>query len=100
MSEDDRLHTERIAATWREAYESNDLLTVLKALYDMEINVGMQAFWDGGWDVWFGDEMNGKRRTEHFRNEDFGEVVSWLTLTAEELHPVLRRYRMGIEAYV
>lgn len=98
--EDDRLHTERRNAIWREAYASDDLLTVLSGLYAHEINVGFQSFWDGGWEVWFGDEMNGKRRSEWFVAERLDEAVDWLKLTAEELYPVLRRRRMGIDAYV
>ena len=31
----------------------------LKRLYDSEINVRIQCFWDGDWTVWLGDEMNG-----------------------------------------
>lgn len=31
----------------------------LKRLYDSEINVEISCFWDGGWYVRLGDEMNG-----------------------------------------
>ena len=98
---DSRLHDERRAAIWREAYASDSLLDVLAGLYAQEINVGMQAFWDGGWEVWFGDrDLNGIRQSEHFVAEAFPEVVGWLKLTAEQLYPVLRRHRLGVEAYV
>ena len=98
--EDDRLHTERKSAIWRDAYASDDLLTVLAGLYAHEINVGFQSFWDGGWDMWFGDNLNTRRVTEHFEPEALDEVVNWLKLMAEDLYPVLRRRRMGIDAYV
>ena len=101
MSEDSRLHDERRAAIWREAWDSSDLSLVLAALYAQEINVGMQSFWDGGWDVWFGDrDLNGIRQSEHFSDTEFHTVAEWLKLTAEQLHPVLRRHRLGVEAYV
>lgn len=31
----------------------------LARLYRSEINVSISTFWDGGWDVKLGDEMNG-----------------------------------------
>lgn len=100
MSDDTRLQDERCATIWREAYASDDLLTVLAGLYAQEINLGFQGFWDGGWDVWFGDQMNGLRRTETFLPEEIDSIVPWLKKTAEELYPVLRRRRLGVEAYV
>jgi hypothetical protein len=33
--------------------------TELQAIYDSEINVRIESFWDGGWRVAVGDEMNG-----------------------------------------
>jgi len=36
-----------------------DLRLVMKALYASEINCGVQSFWDGEWQAWIGDEMNG-----------------------------------------
>ena len=105
MSDDSRLQDERRATIWREAYASDDLHAVLAALYEQEINLGMQSFWDGGWDVWFGSvETHGfpdtRRRTETFPPEAFDSIVGWLKQTAEELYPVLRRHRLGVEAYV
>ena len=100
MTEDTRLHEESIAARWRAAYDSDDLLTVIAALYAQEINVGLQTFWDGGLDVWIGDEMNGRKVTENFRPEDIGQVAQWLKLSAEQCYPVLRARRIGDLAYV
>jgi len=31
----------------------------LNKLYSMEINVRIESFWDSGWTVFLGDEMNG-----------------------------------------
>ena len=97
---DDRLYAERNAAIWREAYTSDDVLTVLAGLYAQEINAGLQTFWDGGTEVWLGDDLNGRRRSETFDRDSFGEIAQWLKLTAEEVWPILRRHRMGIDAYV
>jgi hypothetical protein len=36
-----------------------DLQTVMMALYDSEINCSITSFWDNGFTVKFGDEMNG-----------------------------------------
>ena len=97
---DERLQTERNAAIWREAYASDDALTVLAGLYAQEINAGLQTFWDGGTEVWLGDDLNGRKRTESFDRDSFGEIPQWLKLTAEEVWPVLRRHRIGDLAYV
>jgi hypothetical protein len=36
-----------------------DIETVMKRLYESEINCSIGSFWDNGWDVKLGDEMNG-----------------------------------------
>jgi hypothetical protein len=36
-----------------------DIEIVLKQLYESEISCSISSFWDGGWDVKLGDEMNG-----------------------------------------
>ena len=100
MSDDSRLHDERRAEVWRLAWDSLDLVEVIAALYAQEINVGLQTFWDGGMEVWIGDDMNGRRRSETFAPGEFAQAVWWLKLTAEEVYPVLRRHRLGIDAYV
>jgi hypothetical protein len=37
----------------------SDLEDELQKIYDSEINVRIDSFWDGGWRVALGDEMNG-----------------------------------------
>lgn len=37
---------------------------VLKKLYASEINCSISCFWDNGWDVKLGDEMNGFKAEE------------------------------------
>ena len=64
-----------------------NLPLVLQALYAHEINVGMQSFYDGGWQVWIGDEMNGRRAEESFEREDFHEIPAWLMRAATRLYP-------------
>jgi len=36
-----------------------DLQTIMAKLYASEINCSIASFWDGGWTVKLGDEMNG-----------------------------------------
>ena len=36
-----------------------DIEIVMKNLYESEINCSISSFWDNGWDVKLGDEMNG-----------------------------------------
>lgn len=66
------------------------LAHVLQTLYIHEINCGMQSFFDGGWKVWIGDEMNGIRLEESFERDDFNDIPAWLLKTAQELYPNAR----------
>jgi hypothetical protein len=36
-----------------------DIEIVMRKLYESEINCALSCFWDNGWDVKLGDEMNG-----------------------------------------
>jgi hypothetical protein len=38
---------------------SVDLAAELQKIYDSEINVRISWLWDGGIDLWLGDEVNG-----------------------------------------
>jgi len=38
---------------------------VIDALYDSEINCSVSTFWDGGFTMKLGDEMNGFKRLPH-----------------------------------
>lgn len=64
-----------------------DLKTVLLTLYENEINCGMASFWDGGWTVWIGDDLNGRRVEENFLAEDFDQISPWLHAEAQRLYP-------------
>lgn len=50
----------------------------LKALYAEEINVQISSFWDGGWTVKIGDEMNGFSEEALFWNENFDKIAEYL----------------------
>lgn len=39
----------------------NDLARTMRELYASEINCGMSSFWDAGFEVWLGDDMNGRK---------------------------------------
>lgn len=96
--EDVRLHERRRRDIWRHAFDNRDLATVLSALYDHEINVGMQSFWDGGWTVWFGAGLawGDVKVEEHFsRDAAFGEIADWLVTTAESHYPSLKTGRFA-----
>ena len=72
-----------------------DLDRVLQALYDSEINAGVQTFFDAGMRVWIGDEMNGIRaqtvinRTAAARLKwpEGLTAASWLHETALHMYP-------------
>jgi hypothetical protein len=61
------------------------LSTILQELYDSEINVNISTFWDNGWDVKLGDNLNGFAAQNNFRNID--EVADWLVKAAIDAYP-------------
>jgi hypothetical protein len=60
---------------------------VPQRLYDSEINFSISCFWDGGFTVKLGDEMNGFVARETVGTYD--EALAWLELTADEHYPTL-----------
>lgn len=58
----------------------------LKKLYDSEINVRIDSFWDGGWRIMLGDEMNGYKNTRWDYCE-MDEIVPALRELAREFYP-------------
>lgn len=60
-------------------------MTVFQPLYDSEINFLVSCFWDGGFYVALGDEMNGFRdRAEVYT---WAEVEPWLKAAAKRHFP-------------
>lgn len=60
-------------------------MTVFEALYDSEINFSIASFFDGGYQVKLGDEMNGYRA--EIRVDTWAEVEAWLATAAIEHYP-------------
>ncbi|WP_036007619.1 hypothetical protein [Bradyrhizobium yuanmingense] len=58
---------------------------ILQDLYDSEINFAIITFWDAGFQVKLGDDLNGFRATETVRN--FSEAVEWLRSQTIEAYP-------------
>jgi hypothetical protein len=59
-----------------EPEEPMKLSDVADNLYGSEINFGIQSFWDGGWEAWLGDQMNGRKCQEI--NLKWDEIPKWL----------------------
>lgn len=98
--QDARIWEARRRERWAEAFRLGTLQDVIHGLYVNEINVGLQSFWDGGWDVWIGDEMNGHLAEEHFDPSAFDEIADWLRTTAEARYPKLKEGRSAVmDAY-
>lgn len=55
-------------------------MSIMQALTDSEINFAISTFWDGGYDLKLGDEMNGFRAEGNVDTWD--EVEPWLTAQA------------------
>lgn len=59
----------------------------MQALYASEINVSISCFWDGGWDVKLGDEMNGFKAERTFENSELDSAGAWLVREAKRAFP-------------
>jgi len=71
-------HTAQTVAHTAQTLEKGpDLQYLLQALYNSVINCGLQSFWDGGWTVWIGDDMNGKEEAT-FDNDRIWDIATWL----------------------
>jgi hypothetical protein len=55
-----------------------DLLKALQGLYESETNIHISSFWDAGWTVRLGDELNGYFAERAFRNDELGELAIWI----------------------
>lgn len=76
-------------------------MSVMQDLYHSEINVMITTFWDGGWDVRLGDEMNGFPAVTTLKR--WGEVEPWLTAAAIKHFPdslFAKMYRDGKHAWL
>jgi hypothetical protein len=58
--------------------EKRSLETVLRELYAHEINIEIAGFYDSGWTVRIGDEMNGYRAEREFAGGELHLVGTWL----------------------
>lgn len=47
----------------------------LKKMYDSEINVQISSFWDGGWRIALGDELNGYIHPEYDIIEEVEDII-------------------------
>lgn len=54
-------------------------------LYDSEINFSVSCFWDGGFEVKLGDEMNGFIAKAELYS--WPDVLEWLDQTARKEYP-------------
>lgn len=61
----------------------------IKLLYQNEINCGFETFWDGGFDAWIGNRVNGIKVQANFDIEQMDEAGAWLLEEARKLYPKL-----------
>lgn len=60
-------------------------MNVFQDLYDSEINFKISTFWDGGFDLWLGDDLNGYQAEGCVRTWD--EVEKWFIDAAIKHYP-------------
>jgi hypothetical protein len=70
--------------------------SIPQRLYDDEINFAVSTFWDAGFEVKLGDDMNGFKDETTVRT--WAEAEAWLDAKAREHYPS-SVYAMGVEAY-
>jgi hypothetical protein len=58
----------------------------LQKLYNSEINVQISCFWDGGWSVALGDNMNGYKKPD-FDTCEISEIIPTLQELAKKHYP-------------
>lgn len=63
------------------------LISVIQALYKSEINCSISSFWDAGWNVRLGDEMNGWGAEADFANDKLDDAAEWLIREAKRAWP-------------
>jgi hypothetical protein len=62
-----------------------ELATELQRIYDSEINVRISWLWDGGIEVWLGDDVNGYLAQESVPSA--AEIVPWLQEAIAQFYP-------------
>ncbi len=75
----------RIAGSARSLERTAILERELERIYDNEINVRISWLWDGGIDVWLGDELNDYLAQENVSS--FEAVVPWLQEAIAHFYP-------------
>jgi len=58
---------------------------LFEKLYESEINLSFSWFWDTGFDVKIGDEMNGF--ITEFSDHDIDKCIEWIKTKVKELYP-------------
>jgi hypothetical protein len=62
-----------------------NLAEELQKIYDSEINVRISWLWDGGIDVWLGDDMNGYVAEDKVAS--VAEIIPWLQEAIAHFYP-------------
>lgn len=73
-------------------------MNILQKLYDSEINFSINSFWDGGFCVQLGDDLNGFVAETILHEWD--KVEPWLLVNAVRHYPesdFVKNYRLGDE---
>lgn len=71
------------------------LAECLKELYVREINVSLSSFFDGGWEVRFGDRTQGFENSDDFTT--IGDVEKYLTEYLAALPPLTTTEKLWLE---
>ena len=67
----------------------SDLVKALRQLYESETNIEIACFWDVGWTVKLGDQLNGFFAQREFKNDELGELPGWIEKQSAERREVI-----------
>lgn len=63
----------------------SDVFLIPQRLYDSEINFSISCFWDGGFTVKIGDDINGFKADEQVGT--YGQALEWLDRKVRQRYP-------------
>lgn len=66
---------------------------LLQKLYNSEINVSLESFWDGGIQAKIGDNMNGFKSEEN--HATFEDAAQWCWDEAKRLYPDAEAFKIN-----
>jgi hypothetical protein len=69
---------------------------ILKYAYDNETNIQINSFWDDGYEVKIGDEMNGYSHFENFDTNGICEIADWIEISLKDRYEQIKNGKLAL----